>query len=512
MNRRIRRLATGMAVVAACTGLACAALARPGGGQSYGGGGRGGGGGGDGDSGELLFFVIRILFELCVDVPQIGIPLILVVVVGAIVYSGRARSRATGNYDWNGPSPRPAWQPSPAPGSNLGRQRSGYRALLAIDPDFSGVLFEDFVYALFAAAHRARHDTARLAELAPYLDQQVRDELARRAPAGTPVLGVVVGAMRLTSLGVDANQVLASFDIEANLLLGASPAARQPISSGTLYVRESWQLHRAAGVRSRPRGDVRAFACPNCGAPFESTDSQRCRYCQQIVSNGRFDWSVSVAALHEASDRPAALTGTVPERGTELPTIFDPEFGVAWSSFSRLDPAMTPQAMGARLALIHREITGAWNTQDLLPARGFVSDGLYDYLGYWISAYRQSALRNVVEGASLVRWESVKLVRDRFYDALTLRVFATGRDFTLDARGSVVGGDRGRNRDYSEYWTLIRGASVRGAPRADKACPNCGAALHVAMSGQCEYCKARVTSGNFDWVLSKIEQDDSYEG
>jgi hypothetical protein len=52
-----------------------------------------------------------------------------------------------------------------------------------------------------------------------------------------------------------------------------------------------------------------------------------------------------------------------------------------------------------------------------------------------------------------------------FYDALTLRVFATGRDFTVDARGSVVG-DRSRNRDYSEYWTLIEArASAAHASR-----------------------------------------------
>jgi hypothetical protein len=503
MSRATVRRMRALAFAAACVLLAYAALARPGGGQSYGGGSDRGGGGGDGDSGELLFFAVRILFELCVAVPQIGIPLTIMVVVGAIVWSRRARSRSSGNYDWNGPGTRQrARQPQPrgrSPGNS--RPSAGYRALLSVDPDFSGVLFEDFVYALFAAAHRARHDGARLAELGPYLEQQVRDELAGRPPAGTPVLTVIVGAMRLKSVLVDANQARASFEVEANLLFG----------NGTMYVRESWQLHRAAGVRSRQR-DVRTFACPNCGAPFESTDSQRCRYCQQIVSNGRFDWSVSAAVLHEASNRPPALTGTVPERGTDLPTIFDPTFAAAWTAFSRLDPAVTSETMGARLALIHHEINGAWNAQNLAPARGFVSDGLYDYLGYWITAYRQSALRNIVEEARIVRWEPVKIVSDRFYDALTLRVFATGRDFTLDARGNVIGGDRTRPRDYSEYWTLIRGANVRGAPRADKRCPNCGAELHIAMSGQCEYCKARVTSGNFDWVLSKIEQDDSYEG
>ena len=78
--------------------------------------------------------------------------------------------------------------------------------------------------------------------------------------------------------------------------------------------------------------------------------------------------------------------------------------------------------------------------------------------------------------------------------------------------GEVVGGSRKDDRKYTEYWTLIRGAKVRGAPRADGSCPACNAAVKVGMEGNCAYCGALVTAGDFDWVLSRIEQDDSYTG
>jgi hypothetical protein len=32
------------------------------------------------------------------------------------------------------------------------------------------------------------------------------------------------------------------------------------------------------------------------------------------------------------------------------------------------------------------------------------------------------------------------------------------------------------------------------------------------MTGNCEYCQARIVSGDFDWVLSRIEQDEVYTG
>jgi hypothetical protein len=32
------------------------------------------------------------------------------------------------------------------------------------------------------------------------------------------------------------------------------------------------------------------------------------------------------------------------------------------------------------------------------------------------------------------------------------------------------------------------------------------------MAGHCEHCEAHITAGEFDWVLSRVEQDESYQG
>ena len=36
--------------------------------------------------------------------------------------------------------------------------------------------------------------------------------------------------------------------------------------------------------------------------------------------------------------------------------------------------------------------------------------------------------------------------------------------------------------------------------------------MRVNMAGCREYCRVKVTSGEFDWVLSSIERDESYHG
>ena len=106
-----------------------------------------------------------------------------------------------------------------------------------------------------------------------------------------------------------------------------------------------------------------------------------------------------------------------------------------------------------------------------------------------------------------------RVQRDRYYDAVTIRLWATGKDYVVSTdNGTVVRGSRTKERAYSEYWTLIRSATRRGTPRADRRCGSCGATLTVTMAGACEHCGSHVTAGEFDWVLSKIEQDDSYRG
>jgi predicted lipid-binding transport protein (Tim44 family) len=177
------------------------------------------------------------------------------------------------------------------------------------------------------------------------------------------------------------------------------------------------------------------------------------------------------------------------------------------------DPAVTAATIAARLEYVYRLLNDAWSKNDLTSARPVLSDGLADYLQYWINAYESSKLRNALEDMRLTRHELVKLARDRYYDALTIRIFATGKDYVVRtdrSDGAIVRGSKDTDREYSEYWTLVRSSTRRGAPRVDARCGSCGAALTVNMAGECEHCGSHVTAGEFDWVLSKIEQDEAY--
>ena len=102
-------------------------------------------------------------------------------------------------------------------------------------------------------------------------------------------------------------------------------------------------------------------------------------------------------------------------------------------------------------------------------------------------------------------------------DARALEVYfclepGWGLDYTVNKAGDVLSGSRETPRRFSEYWTLIRGRHP-GERRGDgDGCPSCGAPMQLTMAGNCEHCGTHLTLGEFDWVLSKIEQDESYRG
>ena len=492
MKRRLL-LALGLLVV-----IAGLANARPGGGDSYsGGGGHGGNGGGGGGGAQVIFELIYWLIRLIIYSPAIGIPL-LGIVIGFVVYSAYRQQK---NKDWDS-----------GPPVTLKRAAS-LEPLRRVDPEFSQVLFEDFAFRLFSTANRARHTPEALATIAPYVSPAAQQELHERTP-GQVVESVVIGAMRTFRVEVP-KQPVDEQGRPQRTRIGIEYEANVTTKDATYYTVETWLFGRDATRVSKPPGATKGFPCPNCGAPWQASASgtQVCASCNEVVDNGRFDWVVEQVALSSSDERPPTVTEEVEERGTDLQTYRQPDVDRQWASLETDDPALTEKNLVARLNLIFKQLTTEWSANELTSVRGLVSDGLFDYLQYWVESFKKQGLRNENADAGITHTIVVKVVRDRWYDAITIRLWAQGKDYVINAEtGKLVRGSKSRIRKYTEYWTLIRSRTRTGAPNPAPTCSNCGAPLKITQSGECEHCNAHVTAGEFDWVLSKIEQDDTYRG
>jgi hypothetical protein len=131
--------------------------------------------------------------------------------------------------------------------------------------------------------------------------------------------------------------------------------------------------------------------------------------------------------------------------------------------------------------------------------------------------YRLTGQRNRLDGIEVLRVELAKVDLDAYFESITVRIFARMADWTEDAAtGLVVAGHKTQRRTSSEYWTFIRavGAQRRsGDPWDIRGCPSCAAPIEeIQMAGVCGHCNAKISGGAFDWVRSRIEQDEAYRG
>jgi predicted lipid-binding transport protein (Tim44 family) len=503
-------------VCIACVAFMCfapAALARVGGGQSYGGGSHGGGGGGGG--GGAIIGIIRLLFILTINYPAIGVPLDLII-ISYVVYRFVRRSAKEPEFCSNASSGIvPTETGSASQQSRRGGFAQEFNLLRRFDPNFSEIIFTDFCYALYARAQEARgRGAVALDQLSPYLSEEARKALLERNPPNLlGVTGIIVGAMRVADVqGLASPLVRISIEFETNYTEVLGRDGRES-SEMTYYVRERWELERKRDVLSPTPQQAVALHCPRCGAPLDQMTNGVCGYCGTRIESGEFQWFVRRLLLSGREARGPLLTSDVPEVGTDYQTVIQPGFDGVRDSFQRANPLFSWGEFEARARLIFNELQSAWSTLQWERARPHETDNIFQMHRYWIEAYKRQRLRNILDQCSITAMQPVKLKEDNFYHAITLRIWAQGYDYTLDETGKVVSGSRTNLRRWSEYWTYIRSRNAKPAhARADLNCPNCGAALKVNATGICEFCGGKMTSGEFDWVLSKIEQDESYAG
>jgi hypothetical protein len=504
----LRRSAFVVGTAIAVPLLASDAIARVGGGQSYGGGGGSGGGQGSGGGGGAgaVWVLVRLLFQLTIEYPAIGIPVDIILIAGVIYWSTRLPNHQLELSS----STRVAAADRVATAEQQQVIERAFDQLRRFDPNFSEIIFTDFCYALYGRAHDARgHGPEALDVLSPYLSQRARTSLLRlNSPGLQAVEGIIVGEMRVVSVsGLDSPTVGIRLMFEANYT---------EINDGqqmSYYVRERWDLERKRDVLSPTPQRATALHCPRCGADLQKDTNGACKFCGAKIESGEFQWYVVGVEPLDREAKGPLLTFDVPEEGTLDPTIRQPNFAAVRAAFEQNNPWFAWPEFEARARMIFNELQAAWSSLQWERARPHETENIFQMHRYWIEAYLRSGLRNALDNCQITALEPVKIKADVFYNAITLRIFAEGCDYTVDKTGRVICGSNTKLRPWSEYWTFIRYRKAKpAAARGDLSCPNCGAPLKVNAAGICDFCGGKITSGEFDWVLSKIEQDESYAG
>lgn len=509
------RHGAALLVAAACAVLLASVhetLARVGGGQGYGGGGSGGGDGGG--LIYLIYYIVRFLLWLTIEYPAVGIPVDIIVIIGVIYFFTRRKTA----QEWNSaarsvvPSQREAFV-----SQTQAEVQKEFGKLRRFDPNFSEIIFTDFCYALYARAHNER-GKGQLDHLSPYMSEEARQSLIKLNPQGLKeVRGVIVGAMQVAGARERERDgktfINITVEFEANYTEEVRHSKGNRPKEEAYYVRERWTLERKRDVLTLPPAEAVALHCPRCGAALQKNTTGACAFCGTVIENGEFQWFVRSIDLLSREARGPLLTSNVPEVGTDAPTVVQRGFTEARAAFEEMNPNFKWGEFMERARLIFNELQTAWSTLDWERARPHETDNIFQMHRYWIEAYKRQGLRNALDDCRILSMQPARITGDAFYNAITLRIGAEGYDYTVDAKGKVVAGSKRSKRRWTEYWTFIRNRNAKPLhSRTDLSCPNCGAPLKVNVTGICEFCQGKVSSGEFDWVLSKIEQDEAYAG
>jgi len=267
---------------------------------------------------------------------------------------------------------------------------------------------------------------------------------------------------------------------------------------------EQWTFVRSAAARTPQNGGVIASRCPACGAELRLNLDGTCAHCRASVTNGKVDWVVAdvqtVPFVGYSSESPFAVAASTVAEGI--------------AGLQAADPAFALDAFRTRAGQAFMALQAAWCNQNLDGGRGFLSPGAYFAWSAQLETMAAEGRRNVMEHVEVRGIDALRIVHGRVFDDLTVRISAVAADFDIDKDNRIVFGDR-TVRPFSEDWTFQRsiGVATSGKPGTlENTCPSCGAPVALTQIGECRYCKAAVTSGKFDWVVSRIEQEDDERG
>jgi len=161
-------------------------------------------------------------------------------------------------------------------------------------------------------------------------------------------------------------------------------------------------------------------------------------------------------------------------------------------------------------------IQQAWTERKPEISRQVMHDGIWQQHKFQIDQYLSLNKQNILENLAIQNTRMVSVTTDEAFDTIVTRFFASCADYDIDVssdKRKVVRGSKDIN-EWAEDWLFQRSSAAvtkPGAGTLNQKCPNCGAPLELDLAGVCHYCKAPVMSGQFDWVLVRIEQLPSWE-
>jgi hypothetical protein len=454
------------------TVLLCAAdlFARAGGGGNYsgsGGGGFSGGGGGGGDLTGLIFYLLVVH-------PEIGVPLVIVVVVGTIIKRRLNPDRTTA-----GAVKRL---------ENIGRpDTSGLDTIKSRDPRFDEAHFLARVSKTDQAVQHAwtKGDMSPVrlflsdglfrrffSQLSIMKHQGIQNAMADHAVLKTRIHAVECDAHFDTiHVAIEAW----ARDVEVSASLSPEEAAAKASKAPRETYTEIWSFLRRPGAKTLESGGAVAGYCPNCGAQVQLGQATKCAYCNALINSGDYDWVL--AEITQPIEWRASSAGSVPGLA-ELATV---------------DPHFNRQAAEDRGSYLFWRWIESLITADPKPLSKCATKSFSKETARQVKGGPSALFKTAVGSVDLI---SCEVGGEGERDRIHIKVLWSSARSSRQAPAPSV-----------NVLTLSRKKGARDPGGLSYArCPVCQGPLEENDRASCDYCDADLASGNDDWVLESVQR------
>lgn len=182
-------------------------------------------------------------------------------------------------------------------------------------------------------------------------------------------------------------------------------------------------------------------------------------------------------------------------------------------AFMVANPGFNKDGFKEKVRISFMEIQNAWQNQNLGKVRKWISDGVYQRFNIQFEMMKKLGQKNILSNIKINEIQFVKAQTEASYSIITV-----GISFTMDDK-FISESIPKLNESYTgdsatEYWTFVKkSGAVEKDLYSNNNCPNCGDVLNEdgGEVSKCKSCGTVTYLGDYDWVLSEITQEDTFD-
>ncbi|MFH1282288.1 MAG: TIM44-like domain-containing protein [bacterium] len=187
---------------------------------------------------------------------------------------------------------------------------------------------------------------------------------------------------------------------------------------------------------------------------------------------------------------------------------------LSYKKIKNHDPSFDPDKFLKRVRIAFFKIQEAWIQKNMENVQAFVSDGVVERYNIQFEIQNKWKIANIMKNMAVNKCEIVSVQSDSYFETINIKIYASAVDYWISTETKrIVRGSNISNVTFVEYWTFLRrpGAKTSEKPGLiEGSCPNCGAYLKMSDTVKCDSCNSLISSGEYDWILSKITQESQW--